>query len=212
MEAAGGLQQVKAFASAAIAAAGRMRQSQFELLPPTPGSVVFLGASIVENGLWSEWFPDELVYNRGIGGDTISGLSKRLEQAVIDPRVISVLVGSNDLAAWGELGDVDSIVLQFDALGARLRELAPNADIVVNGLPPRSPDLADAILAVNRRYAATAASIGAVYLDLWPALAGPDGGIRPQYSEDELHLTGAGYALWVDLLRPHVFPNARTPS
>jgi lysophospholipase L1-like esterase len=46
----------------------------------------------------------------------------------------------------------------------------------------------------------------AVYVDLWPALVGPDRALRKDATSDALHLNGNGYQIWVDLLRPHLEP------
>lgn len=42
------------------------RLAQFALMPPTPGRVVFLGDSIIEQGQWDGWFPALPTLNRGI--------------------------------------------------------------------------------------------------------------------------------------------------
>lgn len=55
---------------------------------------------------------------------------------------------------------------------------------------------------MNRSYARIAAESGAIYVDLWPALAQADGSIRPEMTRDGLHLSLAGYAAWVAVLRP----------
>ena len=40
------------------------------------------------------------------------------------------------------------------------------------------------------------------YLDLWPALATTEGALKPEMTDDSLHLNGNGYRAWVDVLRP----------
>ena len=62
----------------------------------------------------------------------------------------------------------------------------------------------DEIVALNRRYRelVAAAPEHVRYLDLWPALATPEGALRSELTEDKLHLNGRGYAEWVGALRP----------
>lgn len=71
-----------------------MRRSQIEQFSVLAGSVVFLGYSITEQGMWHEWFPDLPVLDRGIGSDTIGGVRARLEHAIDGPALISRLIGA----------------------------------------------------------------------------------------------------------------------
>jgi lysophospholipase L1-like esterase len=185
-----------------------MRRSQFEALPKRRGRVVFLGDSITEDGLWDEWFPDLPTLNRGIGGDSVGGVLDRVDSALHEPRAVSVLVGTNDLAGLGRSHRVGDIAEQMDALLAGIRAAAPDALLLVNGVMPRSKSLADDIEQLNRRYEELAARHGAVYVDLWPALVGPDRALRKDATSDGTHLNGAGYGIWVDILRPHLEPAA----
>ena len=62
----------------------------------------------------------------------------------------------------------------------------------------------DRVQALNREYRAIAEGAGADYLDVWPALADDEGGLRRAFTSDFLHLNGLGYAAWADVLRPHL--------
>lgn len=181
-----------------------MRQLQFEALPPQPGGVVFLGDSITEGGLWAEWFSGVPSSNRGIGGDTVQGVSSRLDSALRSPTLVSLLIGTNDLSSWDAVGDVDKISDDVSVLLSRIRSAAPSTGLLLNGVMPRTPELADPITRLNRRYRELADDFGATYIDTWDALVDSDGSIRPDCSLDSLHLTGEGYRRWVELLRPHV--------
>lgn len=58
---------------------------------------------------------------------------------------------------------------------------------------------------LNRRLEDIATRHGAVYVDLWPALADAGTGkLRREFTNDGLHLTGKGYAAWVGLLKAYV--------
>ena len=43
-----------------------------------PGEVVFAGDSLVADGPWAEFYSE--IHNRGIGGETTSGLLGRLDE------------------------------------------------------------------------------------------------------------------------------------
>ncbi len=178
------------------------RRSQFAALPPSPGSIVFLGDSISEGGLWDEWFPDVPVLNRGIGGETSAQVRVRLDTAIHDPLAVFLLVGTNDLSAGVAAAEVARNIGEIiDGIGHR----APDALVVVQSVMPRSAAFRDEVRRLNqeiRRVVAGRAT--ARYLDLWPALATPTGVLRAEFTRDALHLNGDGYRAWVDVIRPLV--------
>lgn len=182
------------------------RRSQFDHLLPATGRIVFLGDSITEQGMWDEWFPEWPVINRGIGGDTAGGVTKRLDSAINGPLAVSLLIGTNDLTGLGRSRDVGAIAAQVRLLVRRIRDRAPEAHIVINSVMPRSEWFAPRVTRLNEHYRVIARDVDAVYLDLWPALAGPSGELRTEFTRDGLHLTGAGYRAWVDALRPVLRP------
>lgn len=181
-----------------------MRRSQFDTLPKVADRVVFLGDSITEFGQWDEWFPELPTLNRGIGGDTVEGVLQRLRVAVFEPRVVSLLIGTNDLSGLGRSHRVADIAAQMDTLLARIKELAPDALLLVNSVMPRAKSLADDVQQLNRLYHDPATKYGATWVDVWSAMAGPDNTLRKDLSSDGIHLNGAGYQIWTDLLRPHL--------
>ena len=181
-----------------------MRRSQFETLPPVTGRVLFLGDSITEQGLWDEWFPHLATLNRGIGGNTVGDVLERLDTALYEPRLVSLLVGTNDLSGLGRSRKPDDIAAQMRELVARIRKRAPGAPLIVNSVMPRGRRYADRIRRLNTHCQAITAEAGGIWVDLWPALAAADGSLRSDLTADGLHLNGAGYRAWVDVLSPVV--------
>ncbi|MFC4242976.1 GDSL-type esterase/lipase family protein [Gryllotalpicola reticulitermitis] len=178
----------------------RMRASQFEALPRPAADVVFLGDSITEYGLWNEWFPRLAVVNRGIAGDTSGGVLQRMHTAVGTQRVVSLLIGTNDLA----IGVTpEKIAENVAAIIARITA-GNETRVVLNSVMPRARSYRRPVRELNTVLSRVAADSGVTFLDLWPALAGPDGAIRSEFSGDRLHLTGAGYRAWLERLRPHI--------
>jgi lysophospholipase L1-like esterase len=189
------------------------RRAQLEGLPAAPpGSVVLLGDSITEAGIWNEWFPEHRTLNRGIGWDTVGGVIARLDGALPDPRAVSLLIGTNDLTGLGRSRDVEDIAEQMQDLVRRIRERAPGAALLVNSVMPRSAWFAPRIRRLNEHYRTIAADAGATYVDLWPALADGDGQLRKELTTDGLHLTSAGYRAWVDVLRPQLAAHVETSA
>ena len=180
------------------------REALFEGESPAPGRVVFLGDSITEWTAWDDWFPELATTNRGIGGQAICDVMARLDTAVVAPRAISLMIGTNDLHGLGNSSKVPEIAEQMRALVQRIRSMAPTAALLINSVTPRSAFFRDRIISLNEHYRRIADENGATFVDLWPALAGPDGAIRPELTADGLHLSHAGYGAWVEVLRPHL--------
>ncbi len=172
--------------------------SQFEALPLDPGDVVFLGDSITWGGSWHELFPDSAVKNRGIGGDTSAGVLARLDQIVAGkPSQLFLLIGTNDpMIGVSQDTIVDNIV----TIVARVNDKSPGTQVFVQSLLPRSAGYRERIEALNSRLQATVAD-QAVWIDLYPLMLDADGSIADKYSNDELHLHGAGYQVWSETIR-----------
>ncbi|MFE3224114.1 GDSL-type esterase/lipase family protein [Nocardia sp. NPDC059228] len=178
-----------------------MRASQFAQLPPPTGRVVFYGDSITEGGLWDEWFPQVRPVNRGIGGNTVDDLRARLDTAIDAPAAVFLLIGTNDLG----LGQTPRQVAEnLRELVAEIRERAPHAPLFVQSVMPRRAKFAERIRELNSVIVEIAAQADAVYIDLWPALADANGVLRREFTRDGLHLSGAGYAAWTEVLQPRI--------
>ncbi|MEO8261457.1 MAG: GDSL-type esterase/lipase family protein [Pseudolysinimonas sp.] len=180
------------------------RRSQFAALTPPPGHTLFLGDSITEGAEWAEWFPELATLNRGINGDTVRGVLGRLDTAVNSPTAISLLIGTNDIGGIGESADPDRIADATHDLVRALKVAAPGIPIILTSVMPRSASFARRITRLNARNRAMAETEGVAYVDVWAALVDERGEIRTAFSHDRLHLTGEGYRIWVDALRPHL--------
>lgn len=185
--------------------------SHFEGLPDTAGEIVFLGDSITDGGSWSEMFQDIRVKNRGISGDITEGVLERLKEITrAKPAKIFLMIGINDLARGAKPKDV---VTNIRKIVTRIGKQSPDTVIYLQSVLPVNPDMGmfkdhtdkgPAVKAVNQRLAKLAESLKITYIDLYPAFAGPDGKLKPEYTNEGLHLTGAGYRLWKSLIEAYV--------
>jgi len=192
----------------------RYREANAALKPPAPGEnrVVFFGDSITDIWHIEEYFPGKPYINRGIGGQTTPQMLVRFRQDVIDlqPRVVIVLAGTNDIA-----GNTGPMRLEdIEANYASLAELARAHDIKViycsvlpvHNYTPRSQDFfaqrpPEKILALNRwlkDYCGTAAN-GCSYLDYFSALVDDKGLMKKDLADDGLHPNAAGYKIMAPL-------------
>ncbi|GAB2973139.1 GDSL-type esterase/lipase family protein [Frigoribacterium salinisoli] len=165
-----------------------------------PEKLVFVGDSITEGGDWASWFPDDDAVNLGVGGDTVAGLTARVDDVLATrPDSIVLLIGTNDFGAHKRT--VEQVVRGIENVMVAFRRELPGARLLLVSILPRTPELAPRIKDANRHLRQFSATVRAQYLDLWPALASGDA-IRPEFSDDALHLTEAGYQAWLDELRP----------
>lgn len=166
----------------------------------SPDTVVFLGDSITQGGDWQSWFPELDVVSLATGGFTTEDVLGRLDEVVaLDPVEIVLLIGTNDL---GMRRTVESLVRNIQSILVDLRRDLPGSRMLVQSIMPRGREFADRIRESNIHLRQFSATVHAQFLDLWPALALADGELNPDYSDDRLHLTEAGYETWLAELRP----------
>ena len=177
--------------------------SFFDSYPITAGDTVFLGDSITEGGEWQEIFPQVAVNNRGIGGDTTTGVLQRLDQvSMAAPTRVFLLIGTNDLTHGPD--NRDTSYQQYREIVERLQQETPQTEIFLQSLLPRAVDKQEEVEAYNAVIAEIAAATGTTFINLYPAFLDPDGSIKDAYSNDELHLNGPGYQLWQAQLQDYM--------
>ena len=181
----------------------RVRASRSGVLPGQAADVVFAGDSITGYGLWHQWFPRHRVVNRGVAGDTSGGLLGRVGTVAGGQGAVSLLIGTNDLASGIS---PDRVAANIAAILSAIRAAGPGTRILLSSVMPRTRAYRARIIALNQELAPLARAEGAAFLDLWPALADDQGAIRPEFTSDQVHLTSAGYAAWVAVLREHLPP------
>ena len=177
--------------------------SFFEHYPVQAGDVVFLGDSITDGGEWAEMFPAIATRNRGIGGDTTTGVLARLQQVTDgQPAALFIMIGTNDLTHGPAERQVS--YSQYSEILQRVRDESPATVVYALSLLPRAENLRLEVEAYNREVQRLSADTGATYIDLYSHFLDADGSIGDAYSNDELHLNGPGYELWRSLLTQYV--------
>lgn len=179
----------------------------FRLLPDTKGEIVFLGNSITDMGEWSEIWQDIRVKNRGISGDITFGVLARLDEVLsAKPKKLFVLIGVNDIARTIP----DTVILHnYRRLIDRVQIESPKTRLVMQSILPTNDQFKpfknhygkdDHIRAVNAGLRQLCTDRGIGFVDLYTPFLDEAGRLNKQYTNDGLHLNGAGYLLWKKIL------------
>lgn len=187
------------------------RTSLFEILPISKSDIVFLGNSITDGGEFAELFGMDNIKNRGIRSDVITGVEKRLTQVTMGhPAKLFLLIGINDVSHGLTVAELGR---RYERLVRKIREQSPETKLYIQSVMPVNNDFRryrnlrgreQVIVDFNKKIKATAAAQGAEYIDLWPALSVSGGKLNPAYTNDGLHLNGAGYRAWAKAIEKQV--------
>lgn len=168
--------------------------------------VVMLGDSLTAGCDWAAKLPEVTVDNQGISGDSTSRIRARLDKVIeARPDLIFLQAGINDLGGQRrEMAILESHWAIWNALKAEL----PGARLYLVSLFPvserRYPGWNKKIKDLNLFLQRTAEEQGLVFIDLFPQLIDQGGQLAQKYSYDGLHLSAAGYEVWLAALRPHL--------
>ena len=191
------------FADSLFSTYYHQRVSHFRTLPQTKDDIIFLGNSISDGAEWSELFNDLQVKNRGISGDISAGVLHRLDE-IYDrkPSKVFLLIGTNDLARGIK---VDSVVRNILWIADLMKVKSPDTKLYVQSLFPVNESFGKfaghmskrkEITEVNRILRENAPARQYTFLNVSAALADSTGRLDRAYTNDGLHLTGAGYLKW----------------
>jgi lysophospholipase L1-like esterase len=177
-------------------------------LKRAPGGVVFIGDSITAGFPMDKMLPEQNPANRGIGGDAIWGLLRRLNESAYElkPSKVFVMIGINDI--FINKLTVPEYRQLYDCLFRDLRKNCPGAKIYVQSLLPvrgnfaniDSSNLNATIREVNQVLRSIAMEQELTYIDLHPEFCDQNSELNAKWSDDGCHPNRAGYELWVRLL------------
>lgn len=160
--------------------------------------IVFFGDSLTYNGDFSDVFPDRVVCNLGLRGDTIQGLTNRIIQVkLLNPKKVFLMTGINDIASLTPA----QFERQFNELIRVLIEQVQNVEVVVQSLLPVN-DIEfkiscnnEQIINRNTIIRNIASKKGLLFLDLFTLYV--KGGILPiDETIDGIHLLPEAYQKW----------------
>jgi lysophospholipase L1-like esterase len=180
-----------------------------------PGGIVFVGDSITQEFQIHEFFPNQLMYNRGIGGDTTQGLLTRLEESVfgLKPKLVVLQMGTNDfpvlkLSPEQSLKNLQLVVQQILSVQSRIKI------VLVSVYPIHEPTLNFKRKAEDYRTNARIRVInaglkeiaGVHFVNVFDLLLDAQGQLNMNFSRDGLHLNAKGYEVVAAALSPWINP------
>lgn len=190
------------------------RISLFRVLPASPDDIIFAGNSITDGCEWAELFGDARIKNRGISGDRSYWLLDRLDPIVAgQPAKLFLMIGVNDLSTGST---PDEVAANIGRLLDRFAAESPRTEIYVQSiLPVNDRDIPGVswdhwqhkaeIAETNRLIEKLCQGRSNVrYIDLTPVLSDETGLLDKRYTNDGLHLTGAGYLAWKEAIEAYV--------
>ena len=164
--------------------------------------LVMFGDSITEWAPWADIFRDVSMVNRGLAGDTTTGMLRRIDTTLnVKPKLVCFMAGINDLAqgydvdhiyqnyidmlkVWQE-NDIRILVQSTLYVGSKLQGLNPSVELL------------------NTKISEYCAQQGIAFLDVNSVLS-PNQLLSNEYSCDDLHLNAKAYQVWAEVLQPTV--------
>ena len=163
--------------------------------------VAFLGDSLTDGYDVATYYPQYLVVNRGIGGDTTVGLEERMQVSLYDlkPKVAVMLIGANNM---------DEMFSNYENILKGFVEKLPNTKIILLSLTSMSGEWGrkNQLAAYNNvKIKMLAEKYGFGYVDLYSALLNLETGeIFDEYTTDGGHLTPLGYTVLTEKITPAI--------
>lgn len=173
--------------------------SQFSMLKDiSSAKIMMLGDSITDEGEWSELW-QEVVQNRGISGDTTSGVLDRLNTVSSNIKEVYIMIGVNDIMRGTKFEVVfdnyKKIVEFFQKLGIKI-----NIQSTLYIGESRKKDFNIEVEKLNSSLKEFAKQNSINFIDLNQILA-PNKVLKSEFTKDDLHLNGDAYKLWIDELK-----------
>ncbi|WP_052880385.1 SGNH/GDSL hydrolase family protein [Vibrio coralliirubri] len=164
--------------------------------------LVMFGDSITEWAPWADIFRDISMVNRGLAGDTTTGMLRRIDTTLnVNPKLVCFMAGINDLAqgydvdhiyqnyidmlkVWQE-NDIRILVQSTLYVGSKLQGLNPSVELL------------------NSKISEYCSQQGIAFLDVNSVLS-PNQLLSNEYSCDDLHLNAKAYQAWAEILQPTI--------
>jgi lysophospholipase L1-like esterase len=192
-------------------------QSKYNLftrLPHSNQSIIFVGDSLIRGCEWSEMFGNLNIKNRGIGGDSLTGVLSRLDEIIErQPKKIFLMIGINDLKKGKSVPD---ILIDYNKIVTKIKNDIPETTLYIQSILPVNEFLGTLLLGsklknvnnqtiqeINKGLRQQVRKDHIQYIDLYSFFVKNEQ-LDKQYTIDGLHLNGDGYLIWKQVLMPYI--------
>ena len=178
------------------------RKSQFEMLKNSDKyETMMLGDSITDEGLWDELLENNKVQNRGISGDTTSGVLDRLDSINKSIKQVFIMIGVNDIMRGKE---VDEIYTNYLKIIKTFKD--KNIKVYIQSTlfigEKRMENFNPKVEELNKRLEKYANENKITFINLNPIFA-PQKVLKKEFTADDLHLNGSAYKLWAQEIKKY---------
>lgn len=163
--------------------------------------IVFFGDSLTYYGDFSSVFPDKVVCNLGLRGDTIQGMINRVEQVkILAPKTIFLMAGINDVTLYTQ----KEFGRKYDVLIQTIFELLPKTELIIQSLlPVNNVEFQIGcnncqIIQCNKEIQKLVEQYRLIFIDLFSIYN--LNGLSKNETLDGIHLLNHGYRKWFNLL------------
>ena len=178
------------------------KKSQFEVLAMNEKyTTMMLGDSITDEGRWDELLNIDTVQNRGISGDTTSGVLERLDSIGKNIENVFIMIGVNDIMRGAS---VDEIFVNYLQIIKVFQE--KNIKVYIQSTlyigERRAGNFNTEVEALNKKLEIYASENKITFINLNPIFA-PNKILEKKYTSDDLHLNGSAYKLWAQEIKKY---------
>lgn len=182
------------------------------------GQIVFIGDSITDLYILDDHYSELnlATYNRGIGGDTTSGVLNRLQVSLYDikPSKVVLLIGTNDINS----NVFDGAINRYEQIMNDIYKELPEVELYCVSVIPQNEDIEvfsrdrihennNKVVELNEEIKKLTAKYDATYIDLFSQISDENNYLIKDYSDDGLHLNVKGLSVWTELMMPHFLGN-----
>lgn len=168
--------------------------------------IVFFGDSLTYYGDFASVFPDKVVCNLGLRGDTIQGMIDRVVQVkMLEPKQVFLMAGINDVRNV----TADEFEVLYDRLLDVISQNIPNARLVVQSILPVNSEKFviscdnKLIEDCNRNIRKIVEKYNLQFIDLYGMYIF-NGQLPVEWTIDGIHLKSKSYKTWLDCVNRFV--------
>ena len=178
------------------------KKSQFEVLAMNEKyTTMMLGDSITDEGRWDELLNINTVQNRGISGDTTSGVLERLDSIGKNIENVFIMIGVNDIMRGASVDEIFANYLQIIKVFQEKNIKVYIQSTLYIG-ERRAGNFNTEVEALNKKLEIYASENKITFINLNPIFA-PNKILEKKYTFDDLHLNGSAYKLWAQEIKKY---------